>query len=75
MATIEVEESGLPGRVHVAALRPANDEGAGIERLAPALPSQLDLDFLDWIRALEDELARHAAERARSMPSSARSWS
>ena len=57
MATIEVEESGLPGRVHVAALRPANDEGAGIDRLAPALPSQLDLDFLDWIRALEDELA------------------
>ncbi len=57
LATIEVQESGLPGRVHVAALRPANDEGAGIDRLAPALPSQLDLHFLDWIRALEDELA------------------
>ena len=58
MASIEVREDGLPGRVHVAALRPANDEGVGIERLAPAPPSRLDLDFVEWIRALEDELAR-----------------
>ena len=64
MASIEVGEDGLPGRVHVAALRPANEEGVGIERLAPALPSRLDLDFLDWIRALEDELARTRAVRA-----------
>src|SRR5262245_35437460 len=64
MASIEVEEDGLPGCVHVAALRPANDEGVGIERLPPALPSRLELDFLDWIRALEDELARTHPVRA-----------
>ena len=32
MATIEVQEDGLPGPVHVATLRPANDEGVGVER-------------------------------------------
>jgi GTP-binding protein HflX len=60
MATIEVGEDGLPGLVHVAALRPANEAGAGIEHFEPAAPAKLALDFQfqDWIRALEDELAR-----------------
>jgi GTP-binding protein HflX len=63
MATIEVQEDGLPGPVHVAALSPASAFG-GIERLAPVLPSQLDLDFSGWIRALEEELARTRPVRA-----------
>ena len=66
MATIEVREDGLPGPVHIAALSPSGDGngGGGIERFAPALPSQLELDFQGWIRALEDELARTRPVRA-----------
>jgi GTP-binding protein HflX len=64
MATIEVAEDGLPGPVHVASLAPAESGRDGIERLAPTLPSQLDLDFQRWIRALEDELARARPVRA-----------
>jgi GTP-binding protein HflX len=64
MATIEVEEDGLPGPVHVATLRPANDEGIGVERLPPTPPSRLDLDFVEWIREREEELARTRPARA-----------
>ncbi len=63
MATIEVEDDGLPGLVHAAALMPANDDGTGIQYLDPTLPSRYDLDFQDWIRALEDELTRTATVR------------
>ncbi len=65
MATIQVGEDGLPGEVHTAALLPANDDGTGIQYLDPAIPSQLDLDFQEWIRALEEELAR--ADRTRTV--------
>ncbi len=58
MGTIAVEAEGLPGLVHVASLRPANGEGAGIQYLPPKPASLFDLPFLDWIRGLEDELAR-----------------
>ncbi len=58
MATIEVGEDGLPGDVHVAALLPANDRGAGVQYLPPTPASRLDLDFQEWIGALEEELAR-----------------
>jgi GTP-binding protein HflX len=58
MATIAVGDDGLPGLVHVAALRPANGDGAGIQYLPPRPASLFELPFLDWIRGLEDELAR-----------------
>ena len=58
MVSVAADEQGLPGRAHTAALLPANRDGNGIQQLAAALPSQLDLDFEDWIRALEEELAR-----------------
>jgi GTP-binding protein HflX len=64
MATIEVREDGLPGDVHVAALSPASAGNGGIERLPPAPPSRLDLDFQRFIRELEDELARTRPVRA-----------
>jgi GTP-binding protein HflX len=63
MVAIESDPSGLPGRAHVAHLLPGNSGGAPIEQLPAALPSQLDLDFADWIRALEEELARSARTR------------
>ena len=58
MVVVAADENGLPGDAHVAALLPANDSGAAIQYLDPAPPARLDLDFQDWIRALEEELAR-----------------
>ncbi|MFI5319636.1 MAG: GTPase HflX [Myxococcota bacterium] len=63
MATIAVEADGLPGLVHVAALRPANGDGAGIQYLPPRLASLFELPFLDWVRGLEDELSRGTRTR------------
>jgi GTP-binding protein HflX len=58
MVAVEVTEAGLPGDVHVAHLRPAAADGKVIERLPATSPARLDLDFEDWIGALEEELAR-----------------
>ncbi len=58
MVAVEVAESGLPGDAHVAHLRPAAADGNVIERLPPTAPARLDLDFGDWIGALEEELSR-----------------
>jgi GTP-binding protein HflX len=64
MVSIGADERGLPARAHTAALAPAGREGAGIQLLPPQPPSQLELDFDDWIRALEEELARGAPVHA-----------
>ena len=64
MASIATDENGLPGDAHVAALLPANQDGDQIQFLDPAPPAQLDLDFQDWIRALEEELARTTQTRS-----------
>jgi GTP-binding protein HflX len=58
IASLEVQEDGLPGDLHVAALRAENDDGAGVQFLDPVPPSRLDLDFQAWIRELEEELSR-----------------
>jgi GTP-binding protein HflX len=58
MVSVAADEQGLPGLAHTAALLPANRDGSGIQLLPARPPSQLDLDFGDWIRALEEELAR-----------------
>jgi GTP-binding protein HflX len=65
MVAIEVQDDGLPGDAHVAHLRPAADDGNVIERLPGVAPSRLELDFGDWIGALEEELAR--ADRTRAV--------
>jgi GTP-binding protein HflX len=64
MASIATGEHGLPGLVHVAALLPANEEGAQIQYLDAVPPAQLDLDFQAWIGALEEELARTTRTRS-----------
>ncbi|HBZ71077.1 MAG TPA: GTPase HflX [Deltaproteobacteria bacterium] len=64
MVVVTTDADGLPGRAHVAALRAANEEGATVQHLPPAPPSQLDFDFQAWIRDLEEELARSARTRA-----------
>jgi GTP-binding protein HflX len=65
MVAIETRPDGLPGLAHVASLRPgASDlrDGA-IDRMEPAPPAELDLDFREWISALEEELARQTHTR------------
>ena len=63
MVVIGTRADGLPGLAHVAALLPSGGE-SGIERLKPVPPAELDLDFRDWIRAREEELARQDRTRA-----------
>ncbi len=64
MVSLGVSEDGLPGDAHIAHLRPARQDGTIIEKLPPVPPAQVDIDFADWIRALEDELSRSVRTRA-----------
>src|SRR5260221_3139522 len=67
MAAIEVDaQSGLPGVVRAAHLLPSIPAEAGTNSnskhfafLDPAVASQLDVDFLGLIEALESEMARN----------------
>jgi GTP-binding protein HflX len=67
MAAIDVDEdSGLPGVVRAAHLLPpagpesaANGNGKHFGFLEPAVASQLEVDFLGLIEALESEMARN----------------
>jgi GTP-binding protein HflX len=63
MVAIGTGADGLPGLAHWAALRPANHDGQGIEHFDPRPPAALDLDFRDWIRAREEEIARQDRTR------------
>src|ERR1041384_6934392 len=67
MAAIDVDQqSGLPGIVRSAHLLPATVEGLNSNGkngsfgfLEPNVPSQIDVDFLDLMEALESEMARN----------------
>lgn len=67
MAAIDVDSrTGLPGVVRAAHILPTdpaqangNGEGEQFSFLKPALPSHLDIDFLELMEALEAELARN----------------
>ncbi|MGE0131257.1 MAG: GTPase HflX [Blastocatellales bacterium] len=73
MAAIDVDpQTGLPGMVRAAHLLPAKahklngDENGAVEPyrfLDPALPSQLDVDFVEMITSLEEEMARNRGAR------------
>ncbi|HEV8591799.1 MAG TPA: hypothetical protein VGQ55_06830, partial [Pyrinomonadaceae bacterium] len=64
MSIIQVDrDSGLPGNVYSAHLLPSNSEalennGHPYEFLEPAIPSQLDTDFISLITSLESEMTR-----------------
>ncbi len=58
MAAIEAKEDGLPGLVRAAHLTPAhNGSSEPWELMEPVLPSRMDIDFLEFIGALEGEFA------------------
>src|SRR5262245_61660613 len=66
MAAIDVDaHTGLPGVVRAAHILPStpenhgNGDGDQFALLPPALPSQLQVDFLDLMEALEAEMARN----------------
>jgi GTP-binding protein HflX len=67
MAAINVDErTGLPGFVRAAHLLPStgpelgtNGNAKQFAMLKPAVPSQLDVDFIALIDALEEEMARN----------------
>jgi len=74
MASIDVNQDGLPGLVRAAYLSPASSNGKqrdgkpapAWEFFEPRVPSQLDVDFLDFIDELEDEFARQRGDLHRS---------
>src|SRR2546421_5593750 len=74
MASIDVdEESGLPGIVRAAHLLPStapelqgNGNSKSFGFLRPALPSQLTVDFLALVEALEREMARNRCTARRA---------
>ncbi len=70
MASIDVTKEGLPGHVRAAYLSPSAGNGNPGEQawdfLEPRIPSQLDLDFIEFIEALEREFADKRGELRRS---------
>jgi GTP-binding protein HflX len=74
MAAIDVDEhSGLPGVLRAAYLLPStaaelnsNGHTKQFAFIDPALPSQVDVDFLGLIESLEEELARNRSTSRRS---------
>ncbi len=56
VACVGVDHSGLPTLIHIAHLLPTNPQGAVWQILDAVHPARLDLDFTDFIKALEDEI-------------------
>ncbi len=63
MVAVATDDSGLPGLAYAASLRAANSDGEAVHHLEPRPPALLDLDFREWIGALEEELARQDRTR------------
>ena len=66
MAVVVNGEKGMPEKVYAGHILPKSSVGNPYQILPPLPPSQLDIDCLAMIQALEDELARvskgHAAD-------------
>lgn len=63
MAAIAVREDGLPGEIFQAHLLPTNPEGNIWTNLPPCRTHDLDLNFREFIRALEAEFAQKQEAR------------
>ncbi|MGH9324485.1 MAG: GTPase HflX [Vicinamibacteria bacterium] len=69
MSAIEAGEDGLPGLVRTAYLSPSTNGDSGAEAwdlMEPQPPSQIDLDFVEFISDLENELAKKRGELYRA---------
>ena len=58
MAAVVNGENGMPAKVYVGHILPRTSAGSSYQILPPLPPSQLDIDCLSTIQALENELAR-----------------
>lgn len=63
VAALEVEASGLPGKLHAAHLLPANERDLPWEILPPIAVHDLADDFPAMVAALEEEFARKRSPR------------
>jgi GTPase len=63
MAVIDVADDGLPGELHLAHILPPNPKNENWRVLPPVAAYALDLDFAEFVRALEDEIARAQGAR------------
>ena len=64
MASIQVDEKGIPGPISYATVLPSNRNGQGwIVTQVPDI-GQLNVDFLEMIQSLEEELARGRVSRS-----------
>lgn len=66
VCAVEALESGLPGRVHYAYLRPGAEDAEPWVVEAPTTVHDLDLDFTQFITDLEEEFSSlvHSTQRA-----------
>ncbi|MGA8830659.1 MAG: GTPase HflX [Desulfomonilaceae bacterium] len=58
IASVGVDSVGLPTLIEIAHLLPPNPKGEAWRLMEPTFPSQLDLDFLAFIKSLEGEIYR-----------------
>ncbi len=63
IGALEVREDGSPGLLHWAHLVPENPAGDYWLIMNPAEPHQLQINFLSFIQALEDEFAKKQKSR------------
>lgn len=63
VSAISVTEEGIPGYAHTAYLIPENPKGEYWLFMKPARAADLDIGFLDFIQALDEEFARRQKTR------------
>lgn len=63
IGSIGVDEKGLPTVLEIAHLLPPNTKGQAWRLLKPTAPSQIDIDFLVFIKSLEDEIYRNVSAK------------
>jgi GTP-binding protein HflX len=72
VAAVGVDEEGLPTTATIAHLLPENPAGEVWRILDPVAPSLLDLDFLGFVQALEDEIS--SSSQVRTVKGEARAY-
>ena len=63
ISAVETGDDGLPGYTHTAHLIPENPDGRYWSIMEKARPSEMDLNFLAFIQALESEFAKKQKTR------------